>query len=314
MKTTRTRILIAACILAVSLTASAGTLKYTYDGAGRLTGVDYGNSTNTTYTYDNNGNLVQEVTAESIAADLTMSKSAIAGPVPAGTPLTYSLLVTNSGPDAASDVVVLDTLPFGVSLMSAVASQGSCSSLGQDMTCNLGLMAAGSTAAIEITVRPAFSGVFSNEASVALAQVDAILGDNSDDAVTTVIAAVDTDGDGLPDWWELMHSGNITNVDKAADSDEDDVTNGEEYDGDTDPNDPNSYLRIVDILNLPPIKVEWETSPIRVYKVQATSNLLNSASWTDLNTGIEGSGLKESASDTNAPIPARAYRIQATAP
>ena len=43
------------------------------------------------------------------------------------------------------------------------------------------------------------------------------------------IGAVDTDGDGIPDWWELEHFGGVTNADAGEDADEDGQTNFEEW-------------------------------------------------------------------------------------
>jgi YD repeat-containing protein len=40
-------------------TAQSRSINYTYDAAGRLTQVDYGNGTRITYTYDNAGNLLR---------------------------------------------------------------------------------------------------------------------------------------------------------------------------------------------------------------------------------------------------------------
>jgi len=47
---------------------SAATLKYTYDDAGRLTQVDYGNGQAITYTYDAAGNLLSRVVSSAAAA------------------------------------------------------------------------------------------------------------------------------------------------------------------------------------------------------------------------------------------------------
>jgi uncharacterized protein (TIGR03437 family) len=44
-------------LLPASLFGGAATINYTYDAAGRLTKVDYGNGTSVSYTYDNAGNL-----------------------------------------------------------------------------------------------------------------------------------------------------------------------------------------------------------------------------------------------------------------
>ncbi len=47
-----------ALIVILSISPLAAAVNYTYDAAGRLTGVDYGNGTTIAYTYDNNGNLL----------------------------------------------------------------------------------------------------------------------------------------------------------------------------------------------------------------------------------------------------------------
>jgi uncharacterized repeat protein (TIGR01451 family) len=92
------------------------------------------------------------VTVNSIAADLRIEKFAIPSPDPAivGGTLTYSLVVTNNGPDADPAVVVTDSLPPEVSFVSASATQGTCSEAGGTVTCTLGAMTASGTATVTI--------------------------------------------------------------------------------------------------------------------------------------------------------------------
>ena len=52
-------------------------------------------------------------------ADLALTKADTPDPVWAGTSLLYTLTVRNLGPSAAADVVVTDTLPYGVSFASS---------------------------------------------------------------------------------------------------------------------------------------------------------------------------------------------------
>jgi len=64
-------------------------------------------------------------------ADLTISVTDSPDPVLAGTNLTYTLTVTNNGPDTASNVVVTDILPFGVNATACeVTTGGACRSIG----------------------------------------------------------------------------------------------------------------------------------------------------------------------------------------
>src|SRR5262249_46505720 len=65
----------------------------------------------------------------------------------------------------------------------------------------------------------------------------------SSDAAITVLA--DTDGDGLPDEWELAHHLNPADpADAALDSDQDGVSNADEYLAGTDPSDQSTYLKV----------------------------------------------------------------------
>ncbi|WP_352427951.1 hypothetical protein [Thermoflexus sp.] len=82
-------------------------------------------------------------------ADLAVSKSAAPDPVLAGEWLTYTIRITNNGPLAAAAVRVTDTLPGGVTLLSASASQGTCSG----PVCDLGTLAAGATAVVTLSAR-----------------------------------------------------------------------------------------------------------------------------------------------------------------
>ncbi|MGH8010180.1 MAG: choice-of-anchor P family protein, partial [Candidatus Binatia bacterium] len=87
-------------------------------------------------------------------ADLRIRKSDSPDPVTVNTNLTYTLEVTNNGPDGADDVVVTDTLPAGVTFVSATPTQGSCSQMAGVVTCNLGDLVNGGTATIAIVVTP----------------------------------------------------------------------------------------------------------------------------------------------------------------
>ncbi len=62
----------------------------------------------------------------------------------------------------------------------------------------------------------------------------------------TFTPLLDTDGDGMPDWWENSYAGlDPTVPDGDQDLDGDGATNYEEFVADTWPNDPGSVFRIV---------------------------------------------------------------------
>ena len=76
------------CVFLCLAAATAQTVNYTYDAAGRLTGVAYPNGTTISYTYDPAGNLLsRQVTSSSnsspSANKKVMAKKAKKAPKPA---------------------------------------------------------------------------------------------------------------------------------------------------------------------------------------------------------------------------------------
>ena len=103
---------------------------------------------------------------------------------------TFNLAISNSGPNTASNVVVTDTLPAGMQLVSATPSQGTCGAT-TTVTCNLGAMNNGGTATVTLNVLFTSSGTSSNSASVTAApQPDTNPANNASTAAPTTIAPV----------------------------------------------------------------------------------------------------------------------------
>jgi uncharacterized repeat protein (TIGR01451 family) len=119
-------------------------------------------------------------------ADLGVSKTDSPDPVTVGRSLTYTLDVSNAGPDAAADVQVSDTLPGTVTFVSATPSQGTCSEAGGTVTCDLGAIASSGEATVTIEVTPNSEGIITNTASVSAATTDPNPANNTAEAVTTV--------------------------------------------------------------------------------------------------------------------------------
>ena len=109
-------------------------------------------------------------------------------PVTVGSPLTYTIGVTNLGPDAGSNVTVTNTLPATVTLVSANASIGSCSGT-TTVTCVLGSVDSGTNISIGIVVTPTAPGEITNTATVTAAGTDPDGANNTASATTTVNAA-----------------------------------------------------------------------------------------------------------------------------
>ncbi len=133
---------------------------------------------------DSNNNVVAQRTAVAPAADLAVFMTARRQDL-----LTYSITVTNNGPDVATDVIVRDELPADVRLSSASASQGSCSGT-STITCSLGTLGIAATATVRIVVIPVVATTFTNKTSVtSSAPLDPNVSNNTASAVTTVTLA-----------------------------------------------------------------------------------------------------------------------------
>jgi uncharacterized repeat protein (TIGR01451 family) len=133
-------------------------------------------------------------------ADIGISKTA-SGAFVVGSPATYTITVTNSGPNPAASVLVTDVLPAGATLVSATPSQGVCGGT-TTVTCNLGPMASGGSATIVLTVTPNAPGSLSNTASAsAPGQADPTPANNSSTVEVVVDApAIPT----LHEWVQML--------------------------------------------------------------------------------------------------------------
>jgi uncharacterized repeat protein (TIGR01451 family) len=79
--------------------------------------------------------------------DLSVAKSDDVDPAVAGEAVTYTLTVTNHGPNPAQAARVVDTLPAGLTFASG--STG-CSAAGQAVTCDLGAVPSGTTRQVSV--------------------------------------------------------------------------------------------------------------------------------------------------------------------
>src|SRR5207237_10261758 len=78
-----------------------------------------------------------------------------------------------------------DALPSGMTPLSAVASQGTCT-LAETVTCQLGALANGATATATIAVRATQVGALANTVTVSAAEFDLDSTNNTATVITTV--------------------------------------------------------------------------------------------------------------------------------
>ena len=121
----------------------------------------------------------------STSADLSLTKTASPNPGQVGINLSYRITATNNGPGAATNVVVTDTLPAGVTFVSATTTQGSCHGTGP-VNCNLGGLAVGASAIVTIVVTPASSGQIINSATVSASESDFDTSNNTASTTTLI--------------------------------------------------------------------------------------------------------------------------------
>ncbi len=101
--------------------------------------------------------------------------------------MTYTLVVTNTGPSTATSVTLTDVLPAEFTYQSASSDQGSCSPAGQIVTCILGNLPFDSVATATIVVEtPKASGTYTNTATVAANEVELNPDDNTASEETAV--------------------------------------------------------------------------------------------------------------------------------
>ena len=127
--------------------------------------------------------------AQTCRADLAITKTDSPDPAHVGQNLTYTIKVTNNGPDRAIGVAVTDQLPKNAGYGSSTSTQGSCAIKPSKnaVVCTIGTMASGASVTITLMVKPTSKGTITNTASVTLTSpADPNTSNNTATATTTV--------------------------------------------------------------------------------------------------------------------------------
>lgn len=147
----------------------------------------------------NPANNVQNATTTVVSgANLALSKTDSPDPVVGGAALTYTLRVSNAGPNDSGAIALTDNLPPSVSFVSASGSGWSCSHAAGVVSCSRAAAIAAGATAPDLTIVGtvnASGGAVTNSASVEPAAVGGVADPETDDntatASTTVLPGAD---------------------------------------------------------------------------------------------------------------------------
>ena len=145
------------------------------------------------------------------SADFSLTITDSPDPVATNSSLTYTITVTNNGPDATTSTLT-DVLPAGVTYVSATPnpSGGSnCAQAAGTVTCTLASLNSGSSNVVTLVVTPTTAGTKTNTPSVTGLLPDGTSGNNSATATTTVQTPGTT----------ISESGGATNVTEGGATD-----------------------------------------------------------------------------------------------
>jgi len=102
-------------------------------------------------------------TADTPSADLEVFQSVSADPMTVGSPVTYTLVVTNHGPTKAVRVILLDVLPFGVVY---TGDDGGCIYSSPVLVCEMGKLLVGESRVVHLMIQPFLPSTLVNQALV----------------------------------------------------------------------------------------------------------------------------------------------------
>jgi hypothetical protein len=127
----------------------------------------------------------------------------------------------------------------------------------------------------------------------------------------------DTDGDGIPAYWEMLYFGGPTNAVASLDSDNDGADNLGEYLAYTLPLNSNSVFTVSAEINPvgsnTEVVAKFESTRARDYALEETAGLSPPASWTNVSGYVQGNDGEQNLAHTNA-SPLGLYRVRARLP
>ncbi|HEY2219038.1 MAG TPA: DUF11 domain-containing protein, partial [Gaiellaceae bacterium] len=103
--------------------------------------------------------------------------------------ITWTMVVTNNGPDTDTGVEITDPMPAGNTFVSATATQGTCTG-GAILHCNIGTMAAGAHVTITLVTTPSTVGQQTNTVSVVGARPETNTANNQATATVRTVGVI----------------------------------------------------------------------------------------------------------------------------
>lgn len=136
-------------------------------------------------------NLAKVATTVVPAADLIVWQSHLPEPVVVSQNLNYTLIVSNRGPSQTAGVVLTDPIPNLSAYVDAIPTQGKCTNDNGLLRCDLGVLAAGAAATVQLQTATLLSGWTTNVAHVVGTAADPHPQDNRSEAAVLINPAAD---------------------------------------------------------------------------------------------------------------------------
>ena len=186
---------------------------------------------------------------------------------------------------------------------------------GQQVLTNFDIFAAAGGKSIPVT------RIFTNAVADAQLKIDFLpIIDNARASGIQVlkIADLDSDADGIPDWWMLAYFNHPTgqsgdNSMANQDADGDGMTTLQEFLAGTDPTDPTSTFRITAITIVDPdVQVSWTTALGKTNQLQRATSPDSGAAWSNIGSTVAGTGGVVTQPDFGAATnpPPQFYRVR----
>ena len=123
-------------------------------------------------------------------------------------------------------------------------------------------------------------------------------------------AALDSDGDELPDWWELEYAATLTAMNSSSDLDSDGMSNLSEYRTGTDPDNPASTWSVAIADTEGTLQFSWPSQAGCTYSVHASTNLADG--FFELTNAIPSTPPLNAWSPPGTNSPQRFFRVEQT--